>query len=212
MRKEKVSTSKIGAEKSIVNNQQETDHQKLLETIDSCIETKTEKSSTLATLTYANVLSTGYSTKAPKASEPLKMNIGIGYTVATALKQAKAEDRLVIGLSHAVQSLSDEPEESMFCILAPRAGDSAAHMQAILLQAYCYENGIYTIKVDDPEKLSYLVNSDKCESCVLIQKYKQPDEPLPGLKLRINYEERLADHCEEYWDYQHKPVIRLPDE
>lgn len=140
---------------------------------------------------------------------------GIGYIASTALRQAQAEDRLVVGLSQAVKSLSNEPEDTMFCVLAqPRAGDSATHMQVILLQAYCYENGIYTIKIDEPEKLSRLVNSTTVESCVLIQRYKHENSPAEShkLKLRIDLEDHLADHCEEYWDAQHLPVIRLPDE
>lgn len=235
LKPKKKEKAKIGAEKSVQIQQQQ---QMKIGTKTTKSEGKSpvkldsRNSSKLAAnaITYANVLTTGYTathTQLAQGNPIAKTNQneminGIGYIVANALEQAQAEDRLVVGLSQAVKTLSNEPEDTMFCVLAqPRPGDSATHMQLILLQAYCYENGIYTIKVDDPEKLSRLVDSNKLESCVLIQRYK--NEPVPTatptlnadsqkLKLRIDLEDRLADHCEEYWDAQHLPVIRLPDE
>lgn len=173
----------------------------------------TSETTKLATLSYASVLSSGFkkSTKLPKPIDD--MYGGIGYTVEKAMKQAKSDERLVVGLSQAVKTLSNEPEDTIFCVLAqPKPGDSATHMQVILLEAYCYENGIYTIKVDDPEKMSRIVGATKLESCVLIQRHKYDDvQPQHKLKF-LELEERLIDHCEDYWDAQHQPVIRLPDE
>lgn len=106
----------------------------------------------------------------------------------------------------------------MFCVLAqPKPGDSAAHMQLILLEAFCYENGIYTIKVDDAEKLSKLSGAQKVENCVLMQRFKHTNNHSVNTKqpLKLKFfdlEEKLIDHCEDYWDTQHKPIIRLPDE
>lgn len=167
----------------------------------------------LATLSYASVLSSGFekSKKLPKPNND--MYSGIGYTVSKALQQAKHDERLVVGLSQAVKTLSNEPEDTIFCVLAqPKPGDSATHMQVILLEAYCYENGIYTIKVDSLEKMSCIADATKLESCVLIQRHKY-DDAQPQHKLKfLELEERLIDHCEDYWDAQHQPVIRLPDE
>lgn len=146
-----------------------------------------------------------------------KMTNGIGCITTKALRNAKQQHRLIVGLSQAIKTLSNDPEDTMFCILAqPKPGDSAAHMQVILLEAFCYENGIYTIKVDDTEKLSNIVGAPKLENCVLMQRYKH-DTPANNnnqpLKLKFfDLEERLIDHCEDYWDTQHKPIIRLPDE
>lgn len=167
----------------------------------------------LATLSYANVLSSGFekSNNLPITNDD--MYSGIGYTVSKALQQAKNDERLVVGLSQAVKTLSNEPEDTIFCVLAqPKPGDSATHMQVILLEAYCYENGIYTIKVDSVEKMSRIAGASKLESCVLIQRHKY-DDAQPQHKLKfLELEERLIDHCEDYWDAQHQPVIRLPDE
>lgn len=139
---------------------------------------------------------------------------GIGSITSKALRQAKLEDRLIVGLSRAIKTLSNDPEETMFCILAqPKPGDSAAHMQVILLEAFCYENGIYSIKVDDMEKLSHIVGAPKLENCVLVQRFKHEMDNKKPLKLKFfDLEEKLIDHCEDYWDAQQKPIIRLPDE
>ncbi|XP_031629982.1 uncharacterized protein LOC116345075 [Contarinia nasturtii] len=176
-------------------------------------------------LTYANILKGTspqeqpnllFSVKKPETNiEINKMTNGIGCITSNALRNAKQQDRLIVGLTQAIKTLSNDPEDTMFCILAqPSPGDSAAHMQVILLEAFCYENGIYTIKVDDMEKLSTIVGAPKLENCVLMQRFKHesPDNNQP-LKLKFfDLEERLIDHCEDYWDAQHKPIIRLPDE
>lgn len=143
-----------------------------------------------------------------------KMTNGIGYIVSEALRNARHQDRLIVGLTNAIKTLSNEPDDTMFCILAqPKAGDSAGHMQIILLEAFCYENGIYLIKVDDMEKLTHLTGATKLESCVLLQRFKHIADATQPLKLKFfDLEERLTDHCEDYWDAQHKPIIRLPDE
>lgn len=144
-----------------------------------------------------------------------KMTNGMGSITSKALRNAKQQDRLIVGLSQAIKTLSTDPEDTMFCILAqPKPGDSAAHMQVILLEAFCYENAIYTIQVDDMEKLSNIVGAPKPENCVLMQRYKhETTDSKQPLKLKIfDLEEKLSDHCEDYWDAQHKPIIRLPDE
>lgn len=155
----------------------------------------------------------------PNKREPIEIDIdkmtnGIGSITSKALRNAKQQDRLIVGLSQAIKTLSNDPEETMFCVLAqPKPGDSAGHMQSILLEAFCYENGIYCIKVDDMEKLSTCVGAPKLESCVLMQRYKHESDSKQPLKLKIfDLEEKLSDHCEDYWDAQHKPIIRLPDE
>lgn len=174
-------------------------------------------------ITYANILKgspqiDSYSVSVQKGiidkNSIDKMSNGIGSITSKALQNAKQQDRLVVGISQAIKTLSNDPEDTMFCILAqPKPGDSAAHMQVILLEAFCYENGIYTIKVDDTEKLSTIVGASKLENCVLMQRYKHKTDNNQPLKLKFfDLEERLIDHCEDYWDSQHKPIIRLPDE
>lgn len=146
------------------------------------------------------------------------MTNGLGNLCRKALKNAKQQNRLVVGLTPAVKTLSNDPDDTMFCFLAqPKPGDSAAHMQTILLEAFCYEHGIYTINVDDTSKLTSIVGVKVDTSCVLIQRVQNNDickmDMKQSLKLKIfDLEERLIDHCEDYWHAQYKPTIRLPDD
>lgn len=72
----------------------------------------------------------------------------VGCTLVETLLRAQAEDRVVTGLAGAVQSLSKSPCDALFCVIAPPpAGDVTSHMQEVLLQAYCFENDIYIVKV-----------------------------------------------------------------
>lgn len=72
----------------------------------------------------------------------------MGSIVKKILHMADDESRVIIGLSAAVKSLSISPNDALFCFIAPpEKGDSATHMLEVLLQAFCFENDIYIIKV-----------------------------------------------------------------
>lgn len=96
----------------------------------------------------------------------------LGETVQTVLSLAKRAHRITLGFPDAIKLLSKTPEEAQFCFLAePKRGDSATHMNEVLLQAFCYEHGIYIIKVDDGRKLAHILDTLLTEvSCVLIRK------------------------------------------
>lgn len=140
----------------------------------------------------------------------------LGLLCRTALKHAKRQDRLVVGPTPAIKTLSNDPDDTMFCFLAqPKPGDSAAHMQAILLEAFCYEHGIHTINVDDMTKLAAIVGVKAGVSCVLIQRCEngiEIDVKQPVVLKILDLEERLIDYCENYWDARYKPTIQLPDD
>lgn len=126
----------------------------------------------------------------------------------TVLLRAQLESRLIIGVSQAVKSLSKSPQDAVFCFLAPpRAGDSATHMHETLLQAFCFENDIYIIKVDSSEKLSRILGSKTLESCALVQRAWATDQT----EIFTKSEDTLIDHCEDFWDAPRQPVIRLPE-
>lgn len=104
-------------------------------------------------LPYASVvqgssLSSKMISEEQRRLEKLNFSSNIGYTVKAALHRAQDEERVIIGLSAAVKSLSKTPSDALFCLIAPpAAGDYATHMQEVLLQAYCFENDIYIVKV-----------------------------------------------------------------
>lgn len=148
----------------------------------------------------------------------------INVIVNRVLKEAQKENRLIIGLLAAVQTLSRSPEDALFCFLAqPDVGDSATHMHEVLLEAYCFEHDIYIIKVDSSEKLSRIMGSSQIEPCVLIQKTvggdlvtrndtldsdQQSEDSSPLSEI----DDILVDYCEQYWDKPTcQPIIELPE-
>lgn len=132
----------------------------------------------------------------------------VGRTVRSALMKAQTESRLIVGLGSAIKVLSKAPEGSLFCIMAePQAGDSATHMHEVLLQAFCYENDIYVIKVDSADKLSRILNMNTLETCCLVQKTWTGDNEDDSCN---KLESILVDHCEDCWDLPQQPIIELP--
>ncbi|XP_059615151.1 growth arrest and DNA damage-inducible protein GADD45 alpha [Phlebotomus argentipes] len=145
-----------------------------------------------------------------KSLEPVEMGRkpqNLGRTVRNVLLRAQTDKRTIVGVAAAVKTLSSAPEDALFCFLAPpSAGDSATHMQEVLLQAFCFENDIYIIKLDSSDKLSRILGSHTLESCALVQKSWQQDE-----EVLTTAEEDLVDHCEAFWDAPSQPVVRLPE-
>lgn len=134
----------------------------------------------------------------------------IGRTVKSALIRAQSESRVIVGLSAAINVLSKSPEGSLFCLMAvPKDGDSATHMHEVLLEAFCYENDIYVIKVDDATKLSRILGQETVESCCLVQKTWAGNLQDEEDKL-TKAENQLVDYCEAHWDAPQHPIVQLP--
>ncbi|XP_001360201.1 growth arrest and DNA damage-inducible protein GADD45 alpha [Drosophila pseudoobscura] len=132
----------------------------------------------------------------------------IGRTVKSALLRAQDESRVIVGLSAAINVLSKSPDGSLFCLMAvPKDGDSATHMHEVLLEAFCYENDIYVIKVDDATKLSRILGQETVESCCLVQKTWTADQDEERLNKAEN---QLVDYCEAHWDAPKQPTVQLP--
>lgn len=148
----------------------------------------------------------------PSVTLSIMPQSNIGQTVDCALKRAQYESRVVIGLAAAVKELSTNGNgDVMFCLLAPpEIGDSATHMHTILLEAFCYENDIYIIKVDSAKKLSRILSAPVIESCALIQR-PWPDAEHPTDPQFTAAEEAIVDHCEEFWDVPQQPIVTLPE-
>lgn len=135
----------------------------------------------------------------------------IANTLSSALVLAMEQDRLVLGLLDSVKTLAKAPEDSLFCIMAePEIGDTATHMHEVLLEAYCYENGIYIIKVDSSSKLCRIIGTSQMQSCVLVQKSTIANDT-DETEQHSDYEDLLIDHCEANWDVPVQPIIQLPE-
>lgn len=149
--------------------------------------------------------------KTTQTNEKMLCNNEIASTVKSALLLAMEEDRLVLGLLDSVKALAKAPEDSLFCIMAqPEKGDSATHMHEVLLEAYCYENGIYIVKVDSSSKLCRIIGTSEMESCVLVQK-SMPTRDSDDTEHYSDVEDLLIDHCEVHWDLPTQPIIQLPE-
>lgn len=148
--------------------------------------------------------------------------------VRTVLSMAKSAERITLGFSDAIKLLSKTPDEAQFCFLAePAHGDSATHMHEVLLQAFCYEHGIYIIKVDSGRKLAHLLDTlNANETCVLIRKSSDErcdsnDTTTPPLiatdaqaeatTIYSKEEEILVNFCEKSWHNSDYCIVKLPE-
>lgn len=142
----------------------------------------------------------------------------MGSLVKKALVQANIEKRLVIGLTQIGRFLAqDQSEVPIICLMAPpKSGDYATHMHEVLLQAYCLENDIYIIKLDNSEKLNRILDTSRMESCALICANPAGDSDCEGSFLDQDYqmtkiEGKLVDYCEDHWNDSEHAMIRLPE-
>lgn len=133
----------------------------------------------------------------------------IGDSVRSVLTTAQKHKRIVMGFTEAIKLLSKTPEDVEFCFLAePKDGDSATHMNEVLLQAFCYEHGIYIIKIDSSRKLATVLNTNKPdEACVLIRK----SSPMDKETTISSDEDILTNFCENCWDNTNKCIVNLPE-
>lgn len=143
----------------------------------------------------------------------------IGEIVQTVLSVSKSAQRITLGFSDAIKLLSNTPEEAQFCFLAePKRGDSATHMHEVLLQAFCYEHGIYIIKVDSGQKLAHIFGTTY-ETCVLLRKSgngcnenESKDATSTATSLNIsNEEDILINFCENSWHETDYRIVKLPE-
>ncbi|XP_018329347.1 growth arrest and DNA damage-inducible protein GADD45 alpha [Agrilus planipennis] len=155
----------------------------------------------------------GENKKAKKDSESSNMS----GEIQGVLNKAKADQRLICGLSATVSRLEQNPDDVILCLLpSVRPGDSATHMQIVLLQAFCYENYIPVIQVDNSKSLAQMCgmkNSVKTGSeffCAIVvrdedelQHKEDEDPPLSPS------EKALVDFYERSLNFYPQPVIHL---
>lgn len=149
----------------------------------------------------------------------------IGEIIQTVLSVSKSAQRITLGFSDAIKLLSNTPEEAQFCFLAePKRGDSATHMHEVLLQAFCYEHGIYIIKVDSGRKLAHILDKTY-ETCVLIRKSgsscdnDDDDEnnrdtttdAAQSQNCISSEEDILVNFCENSWHNDDYCIVKLPE-
>lgn len=141
----------------------------------------------------------------------------MGQCIKSVLRRACVEKRITVGLMPAMQYLSKNCNGALFCftVEAP-PGDSATHMQEVLLQAFCAENDINVIKVDSSNKLRRIIGCHHHMdfSCILVHyPYTDPfsDSQEIDMSLLTDSEKDLLDYCEENFENNLVPVIKLPE-
>jgi hypothetical protein len=144
----------------------------------------------------------------------------IGETVKKVLCEAQEESRLICGWKDAIRYLNetDFPEHSLFfCHVPCSKDDSIAHIQEVMMKAFCLDHDIYVIQLDSEEKLNKLLGGSAKEShkCALVQrssslKCQNADDEI-DLDEFSQLENLLIDHCEEFWYDQIQPIVRLPE-
>lgn len=142
----------------------------------------------------------------------------IGRALSGVVAKAKTETRLICGLLDAILYLEENPLDTLLCILPQtRPGDAASHMHTVLLQAFCYENCIPVVQVDDGQKLAELCGietsrkdlSPDCECALITRDVSMPlnlDEDIP---MTAN-EQILTDFYECTIEEFPRPIIQLP--
>jgi growth arrest and DNA-damage-inducible protein len=152
-----------------------------------------------------------------ETSKGLKMNIGDA--VKEILVEANEEHRLICGLNNVSKFLSDteHPEHSLFFFIVPAVnGDSVTHMQEVVLQAFCFENDIYIVKLDSAEKLNSILGAKlPRDSCALVQRAAVLDIKSTDDEVDLNkfseLENILIDYCEDFWCEPIQPIVKLPE-
>jgi growth arrest and DNA-damage-inducible protein len=144
---------------------------------------------------------------------PTEFKMNIGEAVKNILVEANEEKRLICGLKNASQFLrnTENPQHSLFFFIAPSVnGDSVTHMQEVVLQAFCFENDIYIIKIDSADKLKTILEVQHEITCALVQ--KTTSVICQGKHEKYSdLETTLIDHCEDFWDELIQPIIKLPE-
>ncbi|KAL5016805.1 hypothetical protein ScPMuIL_006394 [Solemya velum] len=96
-------------------------------------------------------------------------SMAIGSALVDTIKQAMVDGRVTCGVYASVKLLDINPENVMLCVL-PQASfesDVTIHMQHTLIEAYCWENDISVLKIDNARKLERLLRTRDGDNCVL---------------------------------------------
>lgn len=154
--------------------------------------------------------------------EEIESSTTIDETVVEILKSAKSESRLISGWKSSIKYLNETEnlEHSLFFFMVPSDGekrDCIAHIQEVMMKAFCLDHDIYVIQLDSAEKLNKLLGSAKNENheCALVLRSSvlncQTVEDEIDLDEFTSLENALIDHCEDFWTEPVQPIIRLPE-
>uniref|UniRef100_A0A8C2DIQ5 Growth arrest and DNA-damage-inducible, gamma a n=1 Tax=Cyprinus carpio TaxID=7962 RepID=A0A8C2DIQ5_CYPCA len=99
-----------------------------------------------------------------------------GTALEELLVSAKKQDCLTVGVYESAQVMNVDPDSVAFCVLATDEEyewDIALQIHFTLIQAFCFDNDINIVRVNDIERLADIVGSDQDEEpkdvhCMLV--------------------------------------------
>ncbi|XP_077088805.1 growth arrest and DNA-damage-inducible, gamma b, tandem duplicate 1 [Siphateles boraxobius] len=135
-----------------------------------------------------------------------------GQALEEVLLSAKANDYLTIGVYESAKIMNVDPDSVSFCVLAMDEDfecDIALQIHFTLIQAFCFDNDISIVRVNDMQRLSEIVGDEPEQfedaHCVLITNPAEDSWEDPAL-------EKLHLFCEESRSYNEwVPEITLPE-
>ncbi|XP_066567484.1 growth arrest and DNA damage-inducible protein GADD45 gamma [Amia ocellicauda] len=136
-----------------------------------------------------------------------------GKALEELLLSAKKQDNLTVGVYESAKVMNVDPDSVAFCVLATDEEyecDIALQIHFTLIQAFCFDNDINIVRVNDTQRLAELVGSDeagepKDTHCILVTNPSADAWKDPSL-------EKLSLFCEESRNvYEWVPAITLPE-
>ncbi|KAJ8380815.1 hypothetical protein SKAU_G00015930 [Synaphobranchus kaupii] len=129
------------------------------------------------------------------------------------LVSAKKQDCLTVGVYESAKVMNVDPDSVAFCVLATDDQyecDIALQIHFTLIQAFCFDNDINVVRVNDIERLADILGAEdsgepKDAHCILVT--SSDDDSCKGSAL-----EKLSVFCEESRSvYEWVPTITLPE-
>ncbi|KAM6965630.1 growth arrest and DNA-damage-inducible, gamma a [Aplochiton taeniatus] len=136
-----------------------------------------------------------------------------GTALEELLVAAKKQDYLTVGVYESAQVMNVDPDSVAFCVLATDEEyecDIALQIHFTLIQAFCFDNYINVVRVNDIDRLADLVGTDesgepKDVHCILVTSPSAEPWKDPAL-------EKLSLFCEESHSvHDWVPTIPLPE-
>ncbi|XP_028660699.1 growth arrest and DNA damage-inducible protein GADD45 gamma-like [Erpetoichthys calabaricus] len=137
-----------------------------------------------------------------------------GKALEELLLSAKSQDCMTVGVYESAKVMNVDPDSVAFCVLATDEEyecDIALQIHFTLIQAFCFDNDINIVRVNDTQRLAEIVGSTdesgepKDVHCILITNPSDDSWKDPAL-------EKLSLFCEESHSmYEWVPAITLPE-
>ncbi|KAK1788341.1 hypothetical protein P4O66_016783 [Electrophorus voltai] len=143
--------------------------------------------------------------------KPSERPESIGKSLEEVLVSAKSNECLTLGVYESAKVMNVDPDSVSFCVLAMDEEfecDIALQIHFTLIQAFCFDNDISIVRVNDMQRLTDLIGDKPGEHedahCVLITNPSESSCEDPAL-------EKLHMFCEESRSYNEwVPEITLP--